>query len=520
MNRRSPRRRMWMLPLSVGLAALASLLTPVASLGADPSPAAVTNALSFGGSQLSRTHSSLPSSSYPISTRSSGSWNTTNASGWTSGFLPGALWMKYRETRSATWRSQAQSRQAGIQSQQSNSSTHDVGFMIFNSFGNGYKLTGTDSYRQVVLSASSSLAKRYSPVVGMTRSWNNSGTDFRVIVDNMMNLEMLFWAANNGGDPAWRQMAVSHALRTSRDFVRPDGGTYHVVHYDPTSGAVRSKRTHQGASAESTWSRGQAWAIYGFTMAYRETGDVRFLDTARRVSDYYLARLPADSVPYWDFQAPAIPSEPRDSSAAAVAASGLLELSQRETDPSRAAGYRSAAGSMLSSLTSSAYLAQGASNRAILLHGTRNRPAGDFDTGTIWGDYYLLEALLRYRGQFRVDNRPRLEDGAKITLGVGPKRIRNGQRAGFRGRVTGGGEPVPDVIVALEARVGRRWVNFRTLRSGPEGIFETLYRFTRTYRTRTYRFRARIVSQTGSETGKVVSRGGRVKVLGRRLRRR
>lgn len=376
--------------------ALAGAAAPASA--ADPSATAVSNALSFGGSQLSRTHGSLSSTSYPITTSSTGGWKTGSASGWTSGFFPGALWMKYRETKSSTWRSRAQSRQAGIASQKTRTSTHDLGFMIFNSFGNGYKLTGTDSYRQVVLTASGSLAKRYSPVVGMTRSWDHS-TDFRVIVDNMMNLEMLFWGAKNGGNPAWRDMAASHALRTSQDFVRPDGGTYHVVNYDPTTGAVRSKATHQGYSAESTWSRGQAWAIYGFTMAYRETGDARFLDTARRVSDYYLARLPADSVPYWDFQAPGIPDEPRDSSAASVAASGLLELSQLETDASRAATYRSGAGSMLSSLTSSSYLAQGTTNRAILLHGTRHKPAGDFNTGTIWGDYYMLEALLRLRGQ-------------------------------------------------------------------------------------------------------------------------
>jgi unsaturated chondroitin disaccharide hydrolase len=175
-------------------------------------------------------------------------------------------------------------------------------------------------------------------------------------------------------------MAVSHALRTMQDHVRPNGSTYHVVNYDPVTGAVRSKQTAQGAGTETTWGRGQAWAVYGFTMTYRETGDARFLDTARRLADYYLANVPADKVPYWDFQAPNIPNEPRDSSAAAIAASGLLELSQLDPDPTRSATYLNAATATLSSLSSGSYLARGTTNAAVLLHGTYNKPNNNFFT--------------------------------------------------------------------------------------------------------------------------------------------
>jgi unsaturated chondroitin disaccharide hydrolase len=236
-------------------------------------------------------------------------------------------------------------------------------------------------------------------VVGALRSWNSASSEFKVIVDNMMNLELLLWASRHGGQQAWRDMAISHALVTARDHVRPDGSTYHLVVYDPATGAVKSRTTHQGHSATSTWSRGQAWAMHGFTMIYGETRDARFLDTARRVSDWFLGHLPADHVPYWDFDAPGTPAAPRDTSAAAIAASGLLELSELEPDTARAQRYAAGARAILTSLLSRAYLSEGTGSEAILLHGTSNWPAGSSDTGLIYGDYYLQEALLRLRRQ-------------------------------------------------------------------------------------------------------------------------
>ena len=212
----------------------------------------------------------------------------------------------------------------------------------------------------------------------------------------MINLELLFWASKHGGKREWYDMAVSHALKTMVNHARADGSTYQIVNYNPTSGAIVLEATKQGYNTESTWSRGQAWAVYGFTMAYRETGDVRFLETARKTADYFISHLPADQVPFWDFELPDTTGQPKDSSAAAIASSGLIELSQREADAQRSAAYLSAARNILISLSSPAYLAQGTTNHAVLLHGTQNKPDGKYDRGLIYGDYYFIEALLRY----------------------------------------------------------------------------------------------------------------------------
>lgn len=325
-------------------------------------------------------------------------WKTTEARAWTSGFFSGVLWLMYQQTHDELWKTYAEQWQAGLESQKSNTSTHDLGFMLFNSFGNGYRLTKNEHYRQVVLEAARSLATRYSPVVGSLKSWDHGPeTDFQVIIDNMMNLELLFWASQNGGEAKWRDLAISHALKTAHEHVRPDGSTYHVVTYDPATGNIKSKCTHQGYQCESTWSRGQAWAIYGFTMSYRYTHDARFLNTAIKVADYFIDHLPDDFVPYWDFNAPSIPNEPRDSSAAAIAASGLLELSQWDADTIHKQKYWAIAQKILASLSSAKYLAKGTSSQSILLHGTSFKAQGNFDTGLIYGDYYFLEAMSRYQ---------------------------------------------------------------------------------------------------------------------------
>ena len=316
----------------------------VAAADADPFDAMLRDNFAFAGQQLSAMTGTIPTDRYPHYThRETEVWVTTVASGWPSGFFPGALWLMYQQTAHPTWRSHAQTWQAGIESQKTKTSIHDLGFMLFNSFGNGYRLTGNDAYRQVVLTAAGLArqallrASRLHQIRGSQTACD--GPDFKVIIDNMMNLELLFWASRNGGDPEWYDMAVSHALRTAKEHVRSDGSTYQIVDFAPSTGAVQSRCNHQGYSCESTWSRGQAWALYGFTMTYRYTRDVRFLNTARATADYFIANLPGDDVPYWDFEAPGIPSEPRDSSAAAIAASGLLELSQLDTDATRRQGY-------------------------------------------------------------------------------------------------------------------------------------------------------------------------------------
>ena len=373
-----------------------------ASAQADPLDALVANDLQYAGQQLQAAVNVTPVARYPYETPSpSGPWTTSDAAWWTSGFFPGSLWLMYQATGDPKWRTEAAARQAGLASQASNTSTHDVGFMLFTTYGNGYRLTGDPSYRDVVLQAAGSLATRYNPTVGATRSWNNDAGNpssyFKVIIDNMMNLDLLFWGAQNGGNAAWTNMAVTHALTTQRTHVRADGSTFQLVVFNAGTGAVISSGTVQGYRNDSTWARGQAWAVHGFTQAYAYTGDARMLTTARSAADYFVGHLPADGVPYYDFQAPAT-DRPRDSSAAAIAASGLLWLARIEPDGCRAQTYLDAAKRTLTSLSAPPYLSQGTAGAAsILLHATAQHQQGDVDNGLVYADYYFLEALLRYR---------------------------------------------------------------------------------------------------------------------------
>jgi unsaturated chondroitin disaccharide hydrolase len=380
--------------LGVVLAFVCVLVVADPAPAEDPLDAQLRYAASSVQLHLDRAAAVVSTTAYPQRTAPSGAWVTTNASGWTSGFFPGSWWLAHQMSAGSSARARAQAWQAGVESQKLKTSTHDLGFMLFTSFGNGFRLTGTAAYRQVVLDAARSLASRYDPVVGAVRSWNTAA-DFRVIVDNMMNLELLLWAARNGGQAAWRAMAVNHALKTRAHHVRADGSVYHVVDFSETTGAVVRKLTRQGAFTESSWARGSAWAMHGFTTLYRETRDLRFLETARLTSDFFLSHLPADRIPYWDFEAPGIPNEPRDSSAAAIAAAALMDLSRLETDAVRRERYRAGADGILSSLTGPGYLTAGTANAAVLLHGTYNYALGSFDTGLAFGDYYLAQALLR-----------------------------------------------------------------------------------------------------------------------------
>jgi len=391
--------------------ALASLLAAVAvalvampstALGARPLGEIVSHDLHFARTQLERALAEVPVDRYPNVIREpDGKWHSGPVTAWTSGFFPGCLWLMYKATGDRAWRKAAERRQAGLESQKTRTSTHDLGFMLFDSFGRGYRLTGVDHYRQVVLTAAGSLATRYSRAVGAIRSVNNppgsDPSDFRVVVDNMMNLELLSWAAEHGGDPRMATFALRHALTTARAHVRADGSTFQLAVLDSRTGAVKRRGTAMGYSDSSTWARGQAWALHGFTTVYRYTRNARVLSAARRVARYFVSHLPSDSVPPWDFDAPQSTNPPRDSSAAAIAASGLLDLSQLEPDAGRSSRDLKAAKAILRSLSSRAYLAEGTKSRSILLHGTSDWRHGPPDRGLIYGDYYFLEALLRYR---------------------------------------------------------------------------------------------------------------------------
>jgi unsaturated chondroitin disaccharide hydrolase len=321
---------------------------------------------------------------------------------WTVGFFPGSLWFLYEATGDAKWRTAAAAFTALLEPQQFNRSTHDVGFILNCSFGNGYRLTGEPAYRQVLLNGAESLGSRFNPAVGCIKSWDRDPAVFTcpVIIDNMMNLELLLWAARNGGDPRLRTMAIAHADTTLRNHYRPDNSCFHVVDYDPITGLVRRRVTHQGAGDESAWSRGQAWGLYGYTVLFRETRDPRYLAQAEKIATFLIhhPRLPADKVPYWDFDAPDIPHAPRDSSAAAVMCSALFEL-RRYVAPPAAAEYTAFAAQQLRSLASPAYLAQPGENGGFLLkHATGNHPKNsEVDVPLDYADYYFLEALLRAR---------------------------------------------------------------------------------------------------------------------------
>lgn len=353
-----------------------------------------TDPAALGATKLADTLLGTPIGEYPFYTQPDGSWILSGPRRWVSGFLPGSCWYEYERTGDPMWARAALEREAPLARYDTDTGTHDLGFMLQCSYGNDYRLNGGDQAKAVLLAAARSLATRYNARVGMVRTLNTP-SDFYVYNDTMINIGLLFWGADHGGPSSWRTMAASHARRTIADFLRFDGSSYHYVAYDETTGAVLKKGQGQGAFDESTWSRGQAWIIYGLTEAYRETDDDTFLEGVRRAGDYWALHIPDDLVPYWDFDAPGIPDAPRDSSAAAVAASAFMDLGRLDPDPSRRVFWTSLADKTIASLSSSAYLAADRSVQATLLHGTYFAPQGQADQGTSWGDYYFREALQR-----------------------------------------------------------------------------------------------------------------------------
>ncbi len=325
---------------------------------------------------------------------------------WTVGFFPGSLWYMYDYSRDESWQKSARSFTDAIEDAKYNTAHHDVGFVIQSSFGNGYRLTGDEHYKEVMIQAARSLSTRFDPRVGCILSWDadkgwqgKRGWQYPVIIDNMMNLELLFNVTRFTGDSSFYKIAVSHADVTMKNHFRSDYSSYHVVDYDSITGVARNRHTAQGYAHESAWARGQAWALYGYTMCYRETGCKRYLEQAEKIAHYWMTQknMPEDKVPYWDFDAPQIPDEPRDASAAAIAASALLELSSFGTPDGKK--YFEAAEQTLVSLSSPAYMAQpGENGFFILKHCVGSIPHNqEIDVPLNYADYYFLEALMRYR---------------------------------------------------------------------------------------------------------------------------
>jgi putative cell wall-binding protein len=380
----------------ISLATLTALLLCAAPALAEQLSPQVEAARPVIAGKVIATHDSLPTDRYPFHTHGGTSWTTVEPKSWIAGFLPGSLWYEYQRTGWGQWRSAATQRLGPLEFNKNATTNHDIGFILLNSYRNGHRLTDDPAYRDVLVQGASSLSTRYDPLIGMVRT-RNTDRDFWVYNDTMMNIELLYWGARNGGDPAWRGMATSHALRTITDFLRPDGSSYHYVAYSESTGKVVDKGQGQGYAKESTWSRGQAWIIYGLAMAYRETGDARLLAGAHRASDYWRSNVPTDLVPYWDFDAPGIPNEPLDSSAAAIAAAAFVELGTLDPDPARRIEYLQMARDTLESLTSPAYLSTDPAFPAVLMHGTYAETINSSDHGLSWGDYYLAEAIARLR---------------------------------------------------------------------------------------------------------------------------
>ncbi len=362
----------------------------------------VKNALNYCHKQANKTIKELGDTNLvPINILDSVThWKLMDYRAWTSGFWGGILWYDYENTKDKKIKEQAihfteileplSKRRAG---------DHDLGFQIFCSYGNAYRLTGNDEYRKIIIRTSDTLATLYNPVVGTILSWpgmvKKMGWPHNTIIDNMMNLEMLFWASKNGGDKRLYDMALSHANVTMQNQFREDGSVYHVAVYDTVTGKFIKGYTHQGYADETMWARGQAWAIYGFTMTYRETGDKKFLRFTEKLIDIYLKRLPKDFVPFWDFDAPNIPNEPKDASAAAIVASALLELSQLEDNSALGKQYKQAAVKMLENLSTKEYQSRSL-KPSFLLHSTGHKPnGGEVDASIIYADYYYIEALTR-----------------------------------------------------------------------------------------------------------------------------
>lgn len=335
---------------------------------------------------------------------------------WCSGFWSGILWMLGTATDDASLLDEAQRTTEPLWALADQPCyDHDLGFLVINTLMHEWEYADDDDCLRAILACADTLATLYNPAVGTLLSWPRHVADYgghNTIIDNMLNLELLFFAARHGGDSRLYDIAVSHADTTMAYQFRPDATVSHVAIYDPVSGRHLRNCTHQGYSDASLWARGQAWAIYGYTMVYRETHEPRFLAFAQRVADAYLRRLPADGVPYWDFDDPRVATSPaaelvpgptvapRDASAAAVVASALIELSQYVDDPALAEHYLAQSKHMLRTLSSPSYRC-GDDKPAFLLHATGHHPAGsEIDASIVYADYYYLEALLRLKALY------------------------------------------------------------------------------------------------------------------------
>lgn len=367
--------------------------------------ATIDSSLALSLRQYQQLGKAVPDSLFPRSVDAKQMLVTNKSTWWTSGFFPASLWYLYGHYRQTSLLDLARIKSRAVEPEKLNISDHDIGFKIYCPFGNALRITGDSSLVPVIITAAQSLCKRFDPNVGLIRSWGriDDMKEYIVIIDNMMNLELLFAATRLTGDSGFYKVAISQADNTLKHHFRQNGSSYHLVVYDPVTGDVQTKRTAQGHANESSWARGQAWGLYGYTVCYRETGDKKYLQQAKRIAQFILdhPRLPADKIPYWDFDSPSIPGTYRDASAAAIMASALLELSDY-VNGSDKKKYIQAVNTILQALSSPAYrTAFGESHNFLLKHSVGHFPAkSEIDTPLSYADYYYIEAMLRWLSRF------------------------------------------------------------------------------------------------------------------------
>lgn len=381
-----------------------SLLTACSIPKAD-APEWFENAVKTSNSQLLYMAEQLKdvpdTACFPRSTKPDGSYRLENAKDWTSGFYPGSMWLAYELTGDEALAEEARKYTNRLEDIQYYTGNHDIGFMMYCSYGQALRLKPESKDKQILINSSESLCARFSPEVGLIRSWDFGDWSYPVIIDNMMNLEMLFWASEQTGNSKYQDIAIAHADKTLKNHFRDNMTSYHVVSYSVPSGKVESKGTFQGYSDSSAWARGQAWGVYGYTMCYRFTKNPVYLDAAHKIARFIMENRPSenDYIPYWDYDTPDIPDAPRDASASAVTASALLELCGYTDDKNLSNSYVAYAENILKQLSSPDYLAKEKENNGfILMHSVGSFPHdSEVDVPLNYADYYYLEALKRYK---------------------------------------------------------------------------------------------------------------------------
>ena len=380
------------------LISILGLLTLASCTKQEPMEALIDRVFTVAEQQYTAMDTRLTEKTLPRTLSADGEFVPSNIYWWCSGFYPGSLWYIYEYTRKDAVKTLAEKNTLKLDSIQYVTRDHDVGFQLNCSYGNAFRLTGNEAYKQVLYQGAKSLSTRFNPAAGVIRSWDfvRKGCDwkFPVIIDNMMNLELLYWAFKETGDSVYYNIANTHARTTIKNHFRDNYSSYHVIDYDTITGDVLHKHTHQGYNHESAWSRGQAWGLYGYTMCYRETKLPEFLSQAEHIANYIFTNptMPEDMVTYWDFDAPGIPNEPKDASAAAVMACAMYELSMY--NPEKAALYKKWADTIVESLSKN-YRAQLDGDRGFLLLHSTGAHNFERDVPLVYADYYFLEALLK-----------------------------------------------------------------------------------------------------------------------------